>query len=94
MNGTISFPKISLTFKKPKGVIAYFHPTVIDRRRVPSSWGLQYLAIIGLYAASGYIVIMPDYIGLTEPYAHPYVIYPQQNVRSMISALNNQSSVI
>ena len=38
----------------------------------------------GLWASQGYVVVMPDYIGLGDDTAdpHPYVAYPEENAQS------------
>ena len=62
----------------PKGLVVYFHGTTADRFFVPSRYprlGHPYeaeLAITG-FAAHGYAVAMPDYLGLGDHRGvHPY----------------------
>jgi hypothetical protein len=88
---------------KPKGVILYYHPTVFDNAGVPSNldpknktsliFNTIYAAI---YAANGYIVVAPDYIGQGDDYKnyHPYVFYPKQTVNTAVDLLNNVSKDI
>lgn len=70
--------------KTPKGVILFFHSTMNSKLRVPSmkfdEYKTQMLAAI--FAANGYVVVAPDYIGLGNDYKseHPYIIYPRPNV--------------
>ncbi|AEE87395.1 hypothetical protein FNFX1_1009 [Francisella cf. novicida Fx1] len=87
----------------PKGVILYYHPTVFDNAAVPSNFSkdnqtslifdVTYAAI---YAANGYIVVAPDYIGQGDDYKnyHPYVLYPKQTVNTAVDLLNNASNEI
>lgn len=73
--------------KGVKGIVLYFHPTLFDRRTIPSNKKTDTLAISGIYSSSGYIVVFPDYFGVEEG-VHPYVLYPQQNVQSGMAILN------
>ena len=89
--------------KHPKGVIVYYHPTVMDNSSVPSNmskknkvsykFDVSYAAI---FASQGYIVVAPDYIGQGDDYknSHPYVLYPKQSVNTAVGLLNNVSSII
>jgi len=45
--------------------------------------------VIGLYATQGYGVLMVDYIGYGVDYEtiHPYVLYPEQNIKTVLYAL-------
>lgn len=69
---------------QPKGIILFFHSTMTGKLRVPSlkfdEYKTQMLAAI--FAANGYAVIAPDYIGLGDDYttSHPYILYPEPNV--------------
>lgn len=69
---------------KPKGVILFFHSTMTGKLRVPSLRFNDYKAkmLAAIFAANGYVVVAPDYIGLGDDYKseHPYIIYPQPNV--------------
>jgi len=78
-----------------KGVIIYFHPTIFGRYNAPSSNNEYYETIGGLYASQNYAVVMPDLIGFSDSGdPHPYVLYPQQNVKCAILALNHAYSQI
>lgn len=69
---------------KPKGVILFFHSTMTGKLRVPSLRFSDYKAkmLAAIFAANGYVVVAPDYIGLGGDYKseHPYIIYPRPNV--------------
>lgn len=69
-SGAIMLPK-DATCKVP--LISYQHGTVVERVGVPSYFAGE--AIIGLaFAAQGYALSMPDYLGLGEsPGFHPYI---------------------
>jgi len=62
----------------PKGLVVYFHGTMGDRHFSPSrftGWGtngeVEWVALA--FAAGGYEVAMPDYLGLGDsPGVHPY----------------------
>lgn len=79
-SGLIIFPPT----KKPKGVVLYFHPTVFGKVAVPSLKFSEFKTemLAATFAADGYIVIAPDYIGLGDDFMneHPYVLYPKLNV--------------
>ncbi|MDE4959584.1 lysophospholipase, partial [Francisella tularensis subsp. holarctica] len=67
----------------PKGVILYYHTTVFDNSAVPSNFSNDKSLIFevtyaAIYAANGYIVVAPDYIGQGDDSKnyHPYVLYP------------------
>lgn len=88
---------ISLVFlpiiKMPRGIVIYYHKTVFGKYNGPSSLGPDFLAIGGLYASQGYAVVIPEYIGFgDDKNSHPFILYPQQNVRSAVHALNQIDS--
>lgn len=70
--------------KEPKGIILFFHSTITGKLNVPSLKFNDYKAqmLAAIFAADGYIVAGPDYIGLGDNYkeTHPYILYPQMNV--------------
>ena len=67
-----------------KGIILFFHSTISGKLNVPSLHFQDYKAemLAGIFAANGYIVVAPDYIGLGDNYSamHPYIVYPRPNV--------------
>jgi hypothetical protein len=67
-----------------KGIILFFHSTINGKLNVPSMRFADYKSqmLAAVFAANGYIVISPDYIGMGTDYkvAHPYILYPQINV--------------
>ena len=75
-----------------KGIILYFHGTVAQRSNVPSNFltdsnpngNSNGPLLAATWASQGYIVVMPDYIGLGDDTAnpHPYVLYPRVNAQS------------
>jgi hypothetical protein len=75
-----------------KGIILYFHGTTIQRSAVPSNFPTasnptgdsQGMLLAAVWASQGYIVVMPDYIGLGVDTAdpHPYATYPEENAQS------------
>jgi pimeloyl-ACP methyl ester carboxylesterase len=81
LSGLIAMPEGGA----PKGLVLYFHGTTADRDFVPSRYpkrGYPYeaeLAVLG-FAAHGYAVAMPDYLGLGDHKGvHPY---PQGKVNA------------
>ena len=86
-----------------KGVVLYYHPTILSKAGVPSGIGNEsgdmsatfytQFELASIYASSGYIVVAPDYVGQgadTGP-VHPYVLFPKNNALSgiyMLPALN------
>ena len=81
-----------------KGIVLYFHGTTLQRSAVPSNFitaanpdGNDAGMLLGaLWASQGYIVVMPDYIGLGDDTAdpHPYVVYPDENAQSGLAMVN------
>ncbi len=68
-SGAIAIP---LNLKEPAPLLSYQHGTVSARHRVPSQSGFDLISM-GL-GGSGYVTVLPDYIGLGESDAfHPYV---------------------
>lgn len=75
-----------------KGIILYFHGTTADRSYVPSNFTplsntssyTEGVLLAAVWASQGYVVVMPDYIGLGDDTAHvhPYVSYPDVNAQS------------
>ena len=75
-----------------KGIILYFHGTVAQRSNVPSNFltdtnpngNSTGPLLAATWASQGYIVVMPDYIGLGDDTVnpHPYVLYPRVNAQS------------
>lgn len=70
-SGLLIIPKIGknyISYNKIKGVVLYFHPTAFDKSGVPSmnyhdNRTKQDTLYAAIYAAQGYIVVAPDYIG-------------------------------
>lgn len=82
------------------GTILYYHPTEVIKTNVPScstdgdEYCMGYSAtyarkFAALFASVGYIVVMPDYIGLgiDNKIMHPYVLYPEVNAKSGLDML-------
>ena len=75
-----------------KGIILYFHGTVVQRSQVPSNFvtdtnpsgNNQGMLLGATWASQGYLVVMPDYIGLGDDTVnpHPYVVYDAENAQS------------
>ncbi len=75
-----------------KGIILYFHGTAVQRSNVPSNFVTATnpngnsggILLAATWASQGYVVVMPDYIGLGDDTAnpHPYVVYDQENAQS------------
>lgn len=87
----------------PKGVVLYYHPTVFDNAGLPSNLSKNNdtsftfnTIFAAIYAANGYIVVAPDYIGQGDDYKnyHPYVLYPKQTVNTAVDLLNDVSKNI
>ncbi|MGC1782376.1 MAG: hypothetical protein WA708_07650 [Acidobacteriaceae bacterium] len=95
VSGGVLVPKIDASTLK--GVVLYYHGTTVERANVPSNFttttnvsgykdGILWAA---LWASQGYIVVMPDYIGLGDDTAdpHPYVEYPAQNAQTGLAMM-------
>lgn len=95
VSGGVLIPKINTSALK--GIVLYYHGTTVERVNVPSTFttttnvsgykdGILWAA---LWASQGYIVVMPDYIGLGDDAGepHPYVEYPAQNAQSGLAMM-------
>jgi Secretory lipase len=82
-----------------KGLILYFHGTTAQRSNVPSNFSTvanptandpQGILLAAIWASQGYIVVMPDYLGLGDDLAHPhpYVLYPAENAQSGLAMVD------
>ena len=68
-SGAIAFPD---SMDDPAPLLSFQHGTVVARHRVPSVTGFD-LVSMGL-GSSGYITVLPDYLGLGQSEGfHPYV---------------------
>jgi len=95
VSGGIEIPEIA--HRRLKGIILYFHGTTVQRSNVPSTFTptdtiagyTDSILMAAVWASQGYIVVMPDYIGLGDDLAHvhPYVIYPRENAQSGMAML-------
>jgi len=87
-----------------KGIVLYFHGMTVQRTNVPSTFVTpsnpfgngEGILLAALWASQGYVVVMPDYIGLGDDTAdlHPFVIYPQQNAQSGLAMVNAARSYL
>lgn len=80
VSGLLILPKTT----QYKGIVLFFHSTIIGKLNVPSLKFDEYKAqmLAAVFATDGYIVACPDYIGLGDNYkvVHPYILYPEMNV--------------
>lgn len=69
--GVVFLPQNTGTCKKP--ILNYNHGTIIKKVDAPSNKVGEY--VIGIaFSGAGYIVVMPDYLGLGDsPGLHPYI---------------------
>lgn len=98
VSGGIVIPEIAPALLK--GLILYFHGTTVQRTNVPSTFTAttststytDSILMAALWASQGYVVVMPDYIGLGDDTAHPhpYVVYPDQNAQSGLAMLKRR----
>lgn len=100
VSGLVLYPK-GIATNQIKGIIIYYHPTVVSKAGVPSGVGngtdpvniasstyTQEL-LASIYANAGYIVVAPDYIGqgINADVVHPYVLLPKSSALSGIYML-------
>ena len=102
VSGAITIPEVAPA--SIKGIILFFHGTTIQRSNVPSNFitganpnGDFYgILLAALWSSQGYVVVMPDYIGLgvdtTEP--HPYVVYPAVDAQSGLAMVKAARSYL
>lgn len=87
-----------------KGIILYFHGTTVQRDAVPSNFTpttnissyTDGIVLAAIWASQGYVVVMPDYIGLGDDTAHPhpYVVYPAQNAQTGLAMVKAARSFL
>ena len=76
--------------KTINGVVFYFHPTIFGRYNGPSTRTNVWDALGTLYASQNYVFVATDYLGYNSDVdlPHPYVLYPEQILRTAVSTLN------
>lgn len=102
VSGGIEIPEIAN--RRLKGIILYFHGTAVQRSNVPSTFTptdtiagyTDSILMAAVWASQGYIVVMPDYIGLGDDveHVHPYVAYPRENAQSGMAMLKAARSYL
>jgi hypothetical protein len=101
VSGGLAVPEIAPS--AIKGIILYFHGTTVQRTNVPSNFTATTNAdytdgtlLAAVWASQGYVVVMPDYIGLGDDTAHvhPYVTYPVQNAQTGLAMLKAAETVL
>ena len=95
VSGGIAIPELAPD--QLKGVILYFHGTTVQRTNVPSNFTAitnvssytDGILLAAVWASQGYVVVMPDYVGLGDDvtHVHPYVVYPRENAQSGLAML-------
>jgi hypothetical protein len=94
VSGAVFMPDIP----NPRGLILFFHPTFFSKTSVPSYAPDKAtdIALAAVFAANGYIVVAPDYIGMgyDKDIVHPYVLYPQINAEDGLSMLNASTTFL
>lgn len=96
VSGAVLIPESTI---KIKGVVLFFHPTVFTKNtNTPSDFDASSdsLTNAALFAARGYVVIEPDYIGqgIDNSHMHPYVAYPEVNAASGIYMLSATTTLL
>jgi len=102
VSGGIVVPELASS--SIKGIVLFFHGTTVQRNNIPSNFitannstgnGTGPL-LAALWAAQGYVVVMPDYIGLGDDTAdpHPYVVYPVENAQSGLAMVKAARSYL
>ena len=88
-----------------KGLIHCFHRTTVQRSAVPSSFTIvgsktnldnEGILLAAVWASQGYVVVMPDYLGLDDDrtHPHPYVLYPGVDAQSGLAMVNAARSLL
>ena len=102
VSGGITIPELAPA--SIKGIILFFHGTTVQRSDVPSNFvtganpngNFAGILLAALWASQGYVVVMPDYIGLgvdtTDP--HPYVVYPDVDAQSGLAMVKAARSYL
>ncbi|MDX9974520.1 MAG: hypothetical protein RBU21_16160 [FCB group bacterium] len=70
VSGLVSLPKQH----EIRGVVAYHHGTLTERRKAPSKPSAEGVLVSAVFAGGGYLTVAPDYIGLgASDELHPYI---------------------
>jgi hypothetical protein len=88
-----------------KGLILYFHETTAQRIAVPSGFSTiadpttpnaDGILLAAVWASQGYVVVMPDYLGLGDDlgHVHPYILYPAQDAQSGLAMVKAARSLL
>lgn len=89
VSGLIALPVMN-DYSKIKGIVLYYHPTVFSKINTPSMQDPNsQLLLSALYAAQGYILVAPDYVGqgINVNAMHPYVLYTKNNALAGLNML-------
>jgi hypothetical protein len=87
VSGLVIVPDLPKS-KSYKGVILYYHPTMLSKYYVPSNLSdddnIFANQLSAVFASQGYIVVVPDYIGYGESAGlmHPYALYADVNAKN------------
>lgn len=90
VSGAVLIPQSSTALK---GVVLFYHYTILNKHNAPSYFESDETqlsrTLAATMASSGYVVLIPDYIGEgnDESSIHPYILYPQNNVLSGVYML-------
>lgn len=93
VSGGLIMPN-GITKDQVKGVVVYFEGTQFDKASVGSNINFSGTQLVAAtFASQGYIVAMPDYVGMGDDYqnVHPYVLYPKVSAKTAIDMLNSPS---
>lgn len=89
VSGSFLIPQIEE--QKIRGVILFFHPTLLSKYNVPSYSSDNHIIklLAEVFASQGYIVATPDYIGMGDDaeIPHPYIVYPRVNTDDGLAIL-------
>lgn len=73
-SGMVGVPHGARRGVPPRGVVEYFHGSLVDRREVPSRPSIEGVLVGATFAGAGYLFVAPDYQGSGAfPGPHPYL---------------------
>lgn len=86
-SGVLGVPRGDTNATPLRGVVEYFHGTILDRREVPSRPSLEGVLVGAVFAGARYLFVAPDYQGSGEFLGpHPY-LYAESAARDGRAAL-------
>ncbi len=80
--------------KQIKGIVSYQHGTSPERNDAPSKPSIEGVGISCVFAGNGYLVLIPDYIGLGISREIPTYMHTQSTISAVVDFLKVGAKII